>query len=133
MLQILMALILVSSASHYYTGILTSPTESDERLQDNEVFRMVKVRKENMKYKITGEVRLRKGEFFYVVEDGHDELIPATKKKVEPSFPNWSKFEMEVHIPNKKLPNNGTVILYFFEVNNENQRFHTLPIILERS
>ncbi|MBS4188843.1 intracellular proteinase inhibitor [Bacillus sp. FJAT-49705] len=133
MLQVLMAFILVISASHYYTGILMNPIESNERLQDNEVFRMVKVRKENMKYKITGEFRLKKGEFFYVVEDGHDELIPATKKKVEPSFPNWSKFEMEIHIPKEKLPNNGTLILYFFEENNENQRIHTLPIILERS
>lgn len=103
-----------------------------ELFENNVAFQNLKAIGENGEFVVTGETRPANGEYFYIVEDGHNELITAKKQTAERLFPTWSKFKIEVNIPKEKLPQNGTVILYLFERNNDGKMLNILPVVLSR-
>ena len=66
-------------------------------------------------YTVTGQVKVRKGEFFYTVEDGHNEFIAETKVKSSSISQNGFSFKLNLSIPIEKLPENGVLIMNLYE------------------
>ena len=96
----------------------------------SDVFRKVEASGKNGVYEIKGEIRSNKKEFYYIVEDGHNELIPEKKQTVNTSHSQWSKFSFKLTLQKDDIPENGTIILYLFEKNTKNQKSNTYPIVL---
>ncbi|UII56973.1 BsuPI-related putative proteinase inhibitor [Cytobacillus spongiae] len=100
---------------------------------ENPVFKQIKVSGEKGIYAVTGKSRPIDGEFFYTVEDGHNEFIQETSVKTQKSFPSWSPFTIEVSIPRDELPTNGTLILNLYERSQQDGKIiHTYPLVLEK-
>lgn len=83
--------------------------------EENTAFRNIKVTGSNGEYTITGEARVFEAVFMYAVEDGHFQLIPETPFQVKEGAPSWSAFEINLSIPEDKLPTNGTVTAHIYE------------------
>lgn len=115
------------------TGFFSFETAMTELFEKNAAFQNIFVTGENGKYVITGETRSANGEFFFTVEDGHNEWITGKKKTVSEVYPTWSKFKIEVSVPIEKLPKkNGSVILYLFERSSDGKMLNTLPVELNK-
>lgn len=82
---------------------------------ENTAFRNVKVSGADGNYNVTGEARVFEGVFQYRVEDGHDYLIEEQPITVKSGAPEWSEFNINIEIPEGKLPHNGTITLELFE------------------
>lgn len=54
------------------------------------------------------------GTIFYSVEDGHNEFIVNQKLQV-----SKKQFSLKIHLEEKDLPTNGTIILFFSEEGKE--------------
>jgi hypothetical protein len=54
------------------------------------------------------------GTIFYSVEDGHNEFIANQKLQV-----SNNQFSLQIHIEEKDLPTNGTIIIFFSEEGRE--------------
>ncbi|OCA84286.1 hypothetical protein A8F94_16370 [Bacillus sp. FJAT-27225] len=92
--------------------------ERDSRSEapgENTVFHEINVTGSNGSYTVTGKARPRTGEFFYTVEDGHNQLIKEMKVVSGSKYPDWAEFELKLTIPAKQLPKNGTLILNLYE------------------
>lgn len=50
------------------------------------------------------------GTIFYSVEDGHNEFIANQKLQV-----SNNQFSLQIHIEEKDLPTNGTIIIFFLK------------------
>ncbi|WP_056683476.1 Gmad2 immunoglobulin-like domain-containing protein [Cytobacillus solani] len=96
----------------------------------SDVFRKVEASGENGVFEVTGEIRSNKKEFYYIVEDGHNELISEKKQNVNTSHSQWAKFSFKLILQKEDIPENGTIILYLFEKNDKNQKSNTYPIVL---
>lgn len=120
-----------------FMQIQTLPIDSNEIILNssdsikNNLFRHVKASEKNGVYDVTGEIRSNKKEFYYIVEDGHNELITEKRQKVKASPSKWSKFSFEVTLKKESMPKNGTVILYLFEKNSQGKQLHIFPIVLD--
>ena len=137
MLQILISYLFMIGYYSTYAGEMTnyplvSYTEMEEASMENNSFRKIQVSGNKGSYTVTGEVRANRGEFFYVVEDGHNEFISEKRLKTNEEFPSWSKVELKINIPKKEFPESGTVILYLYERNQKGQMINELPVILEK-
>ncbi|MFC7321190.1 BsuPI-related putative proteinase inhibitor [Halobacillus campisalis] len=100
--------------------------ELDEELEtsqgDNEeAFRDLTLEGENGSYTVSGEVNAIDGQFFYMVEDGHNLLIEEEAVQVEDPGAEWSSFKTEVTIPEEDLPNRGALIMTMFNKDEEGQ------------
>ncbi|WP_102271857.1 Gmad2 immunoglobulin-like domain-containing protein [Cytobacillus massiliigabonensis] len=95
-----------------------------------ELFRSVEATGKNGVYKVTGEIRSNKREFYYIVEDGHNELITETRQKVNTNNSQWSKFSFTFTLRKENIPENGTVTLYLFDKNREGKKLHIYPFVL---
>lgn len=82
-------------------------------------------------YTVKGQTNVKKGEFFYTVEDGHNEYMAETQVKVSAGDSAWTSFELAIHIPTEKLPGNGTLILNLYEKSESGQILDSLPLVLE--
>lgn len=135
MLQVIFSyLIIIGSLSPYAEEMvhsLVSYKEMEEAAMANELFRKVQVSGEGGSYVVIGEARSKVGEFYYVVEDGHNILVPEKRKKVTEN--EWSNFKIEIRIPKEDFPDNGTIILYLYNRNADGKMVNDLPIILEES
>ncbi|RSK56034.1 BsuPI-related putative proteinase inhibitor [Bacillus canaveralius] len=110
------------------------PTATAELIipMENPVFRNIKASGVKGNYTITGEARPGTGEFFYTAEDGHNELVTEQTMRTGSEYPDWSKFELSIRIPEDKLPKNGSVITSLYERTNQGgQTFHHYPVLLE--
>ncbi|MCP3032006.1 hypothetical protein LF817_11685 [Halobacillus sp. A1] len=101
--------------------------ELDEELEtsqgeNGEAFRDLNLEGENGSYTVSGEVSAKDGEFFYMVEDGHNLLIEEEAVQVEDPGAEWSSFETEVTIPKEDLPNRGALIMTMYNKDEEGQR-----------
>ncbi|WP_313800618.1 Gmad2 immunoglobulin-like domain-containing protein [Cytobacillus sp.] len=115
-----------------FMQIQTLHTDSNENVPiKNELFRHVKASEKNGVYEVKGEIRSNKKEFYYIVEDGHNELITEKRQKVNTTSSKWSKFSFEVVLPKESMPKNGTVILYLFEKDSQGKQLHISPIVLD--
>ncbi|KAB2337182.1 intracellular proteinase inhibitor [Cytobacillus depressus] len=132
MLPLIFSCLFMFSSFSSMTGeILHYLNSGEEATLINETFRVMQVNGENGKYVVTGESRTKNGHFYYVVEDGHNELVSEKQVHTKAVFPSWSTFRLEVNIPERDLPENGAVILYLFERNKEGQIINGLPVKLE--
>lgn len=99
----------------------------------NPVFRHVKASGEKGKYIVTGETRPLSGEFYYTVEDGHNELITEKSLRIKNQSSAWEPFTITINISSDKLPENGSVVLYMYERSKKDENIiHSFPVILER-
>jgi hypothetical protein len=98
--------------------------------EENYVFRRLSIEGHGGNYLIKGETKA--GEFFYTVEDGHKLLINEQKIKVRDNNKDWKLFEVQLDIPVKELPNNGSLIMNFYERGGEGKIINNYPLLLER-
>jgi len=100
---------------------------ADAKTEAPQKFRNVRSAGKNGRYIITGEVRIKGGELLYTVEDGHNELakgvVPIRAKE-------WTSFKFEIKIPQVKLPQNGSVVLYLYD--KEPNETNPFPVLLEQ-
>ncbi|MDR7000836.1 BsuPI-related putative proteinase inhibitor [Neobacillus niacini] len=100
--------------------------------KENPVFRHVKVEGNRGKYQIIGETKPSKGSFFYTVEDGHEEFVEEKQMDIGGETQEWKPFKIQLLIPETKLPDNGSLILFLYERNHQNKIIHSFPVILEK-
>ncbi|MGG3563483.1 BsuPI-related putative proteinase inhibitor [Neobacillus rhizosphaerae] len=100
--------------------------------EENHVFRQVKVSGTKGNYVVTGEANVNNRQLYYSVEDGHTEFIPETKLLVSSDKGEWRPFKLEVHLPNEKLPANGSLLLNLYDRSRDGKITHTYPAILEQ-
>ena len=124
-----------------FSLVLATPSalgqaEEGENLAEveNIVFRDIKVKGKNGDYVIDGEARTKNGTFYYLVEDGHYEFISETKitMKERQQKQKWASFNIKISIPKNKLPDNGTVAIYFYEKDQNNNMIHVQATVLEQ-
>lgn len=89
-----------------------------ERSVENKAFRNIKTTGLKGKYTITGEGRVFEATMNYAVSDGHNYLVEDFLT-LDMGAPQWSAFTLDIHIPEEKLPHNGTLILELFEYSAE--------------
>ncbi len=98
----------------------------------NEVFHNLKVSGTKGDYAISGKVKKQHKRLYYVVEDGHVEIVKESMIKVTGAKQEWEEFNIDIHIPKERLPHNATLILYLYEKNNEGKKVNINPLVLER-
>lgn len=133
------AILLLSYMLAFQAGTETERIVDTNHLQativdeqsENLVFRDIAVSGKRGVYTVTGQANVTKGEFFYTVEDGHNEFISETLVKVSTNYPNWISFELDISIPVEKMPENGTLILNLYEKSESGQILESLPVVLE--
>lgn len=99
---------------------------------ENAVFRNIMVKGKNGDYIVEGEASAKSGTFYYLVEDGHYEFISETKITMKEKQPKWASFNIKINIPKNKLPDNGTVAIYFYEKDQNNNMIHVHATVLEQ-
>ncbi|MGJ7919550.1 Gmad2 immunoglobulin-like domain-containing protein [Neobacillus sp. LXY-4] len=98
----------------------------------HQFFRNVKVKGQGGEYVVKGEARPVTGSFYYVVEDGHRIFVKETKVVSKKAYPAWTKFKVNIKIPKRLLPDNGTVTMFFYEkAKQSDDMIHVVPIVLE--
>lgn len=101
--------------------------------KNNLSFRKVRISGKQGNYMIKGEVKSDQSFFYYSVEDGHYVLMPEQRIKRIGRYPGWSKFKIKVSIAKERLPDNGTLVLHFYnKIEPDNMITNVYPIILER-
>ncbi|MGJ7910306.1 Gmad2 immunoglobulin-like domain-containing protein [Neobacillus sp. LXY-1] len=100
--------------------------------EDSTVFRLVKVTGTTGNYQITGELNPASKEFFYTVEDGHNELVKEERVLLKGKEEKWRPFSLKIQIPREKLPGNGSLILHLYEKDKSGEIQNSFPMLLER-
>ncbi|KAA9027525.1 hypothetical protein [Niallia endozanthoxylica] len=100
-----------------------------EEKEEKQNFKDIHVIKKNGQYVITGNSKVRKGVFYYSVEDGHRVLIPETKIRVNNLY--WTSFKLSITIPTNFVPDNGVLTLNLYEKNRSKEVTDPFPIVLE--
>lgn len=107
--------------------------DGENKIQvENAVFRNIMVKGKNGDYMVEGEASTKSGTFYYLVEDGHYEFISETKITMQEKQPKWASFNIKISIPKNKLPDNGTVAIYFYEKDQNNNMIHVQATVLEQ-
>ncbi|MEH7122141.1 Gmad2 immunoglobulin-like domain-containing protein [Bacillus sp. JJ1503] len=137
MLQIIIAyLFMIGSFSTYAGEMMTHSFVSYNDMEgvatENNAFRKIEVSGEKGSYTVIGEARSNSGEFFYVVEDGHNEFISEKRLATKEKFPSWSTIKIDINFPEENFPESGTIILYLYERNEEGKMINALPVILDK-
>lgn len=97
-----------------------------------EAFRGIVVSGTSGKYNVQGELRPSLTEFYYLVEDGHHQIISERKVKLGKPSGNWRKFKLNITVAANVLPDNGTLILFLYEKKEANgETVNHLPVKLE--
>jgi hypothetical protein len=103
----------------------------DGQSAQNNAFRNVRVSGTDGHYTVTGEGRVFEATMNYAVEDGHDYLL-ENFYTLDEGAPAWSTFTLNIVIPQKQLPENGTLTLELFEYSaKDGTRINTLSVPLE--
>ncbi|NHM33678.1 hypothetical protein [Neobacillus terrae] len=132
-MKVLLALLTLFSSAWLpgFSGI-TEPDKkesllavADAKKEAPQNYRNVRSTGKNGRYIITGELRIKGEKLFYTVEDGHNELA---KGVVPIKAKEWTSFKFEIKIPQEKLPQNGSVVLYLYD----EEQNATKPVLLEQ-
>ncbi|RED51755.1 Gmad2 immunoglobulin-like domain-containing protein [Cohnella lupini] len=103
----------------------------EEQSAQNNAFRNVRASGTAGHYTVTGEGRVFEATMNYAVEDGHDYLLEKSYA-LDEGAPAWSEFTLNISIPHKQLPINGTLTLELFEYSaKDGTRINTLSVPLE--
>lgn len=131
--HIILSYLFIIGSFSPYAGEIVHSLVSYKELEEAamEAFRKIEVKGEKGRYTVTGEVRSENGEFFYVIEDGHNEFISEKKLKTKNTFPDWSPLKININIHKENFPESGTIILYLYERNQDGKMKNALPITLE--
>ncbi|MBY0121059.1 Gmad2 immunoglobulin-like domain-containing protein [Bacillus sp. S/N-304-OC-R1] len=130
---ILTYLFIIGSYSPYAEEMVHSLVSYNEKEEAAmEAFQNIEVSGNKGRYTVTGEARPESGEFYYLVEDGHNEFISEKKQTTKKHFPEWSPFTININIQEESFPNSGTIILYLYERNKEGKMINALPVTLEK-
>ncbi|WP_338449077.1 hypothetical protein R4Z09_23120 [Niallia oryzisoli] len=108
---------------------LSHAVAAEDRVE-NHYFKDIVVSKKNGQYVITGKSKVKKGVFYYNVEDGHRVWVPETKVRVNNLY--WTYFKLSVAIPTKNIPDNGVLILNLYEKDRSKEITDHFPVVLER-
>ncbi len=100
--------------------------------EENTAFRKLMVSGTNGTYIVTGESNTKQDSFYYTVEDGHVEIIKERNMALKGGNQEWEPFKLDIHLPEKKLPVNGTLMLNLYERNSGGDIIHLYPLVLER-
>ncbi|WP_428911352.1 hypothetical protein [Niallia sp. Krafla_26] len=92
-------------------------------------FKDLQIIKIGRNYEVTGMAKVRKGVFYYSVENGHHVLVP--EKKVKLNNLNWVHFKLKISIPSQQLPKNGVLMLNLYEKDKRGKIAHSTPIVLD--
>lgn len=111
-------------------GMSSSQAAAAEDKVENHHFKDIVVSKKNGQYVISGKSKVKKGVFYYNVEDGHRVLVPETKARVNNLY--WTSFKLFVAIPTKNIPDNGVLILNLYEKGRSKEITDHFPVVLER-
>jgi hypothetical protein len=99
--------------------------------QLNNAFRNIRVSGTDGQYTVTGEARVFEATMNYAVEDGHDYLLEKVYT-LDEGAPAWAAFKLNIVIPQKQLPKNGTLTLELFEYSaKDGARINSLSVHLE--
>lgn len=98
---------------------------------ENPAFRKVEISGEDGNYEVKGEARAETGKFYFTAEDGHQVLAGETAGPSVSKYPEWSPFHLKINIPDKSLPENGTVILSLYEKDKKDRIIHVYAAALE--
>jgi len=109
-------------------GELSLHSAAEER-GEKQNFKDINVIKKNGQYVITGNSKVRKGVFYYSVEDGHRVWIPETKVRVNNLY--WTSFKLSITIPTNFVPDKGVLILNLYEKDKSKEIIDSFPIVLE--
>jgi len=109
-----------------HTTVPTSFSIKDQSEQGN--FKDVQVNKTNGKYIVTGKSKLKKGVFYYSVENGHNEVV--TEQKVKVNNLNWTSFKLSFS-PKEQSPKNGVLLLNLYEKNRSGEVIDNFPIVVD--
>jgi len=101
----------------------------DIQSENNSHFKDIVIKKLNGKYEVVGKAKVRKGVFYYTVEDGHNVLV--SEKKLDIHNLHWTSFKIKLSIPKEKLPKNGTLILFLYEKDRAGKLVHQHHVILD--
>lgn len=99
----------------------------------NPVFRKVEASGAKGRYTVTGEIKSSTGDFYYSIEDGHNEIIHKKNVKSDVLPGVWEPFEVPIVVPEGNLPDNGSIILFLYEREKvkDGESIHAFPVILE--
>lgn len=97
--------------------------------EENEAFKKIDVQGKDGSYVVKGEVKTKRGAFFYTVEDGHNQYVDETKIT---SGTEWTPFEIKVEIEQEELPQNATIVLHLYMKDETGGNVHSLPVVLQR-
>ncbi|WP_203556435.1 BsuPI-related putative proteinase inhibitor [Bacillus sp. B15-48] len=98
---------------------------------ENPVFKEVETSGKGGNYVVKGLANPTNGQFFYTVEDGHNELVLETAVSTKTTNGKWYPFSIKLSIPKEKLPRNGTLVLHLYERSEQNEIIHSYPALLE--
>ncbi len=110
------------------TGLSLHSVAAEEK-EEKQNFKDIHVIKKNGQYVITGNSKVRKGVFYYSVEDGHRVLVPETKVRVNNLY--WTSFKLSITIPTNFVTDKGVLILNLYEKDRSKKITDPLPIVLE--
>ncbi|MFC5529849.1 Gmad2 immunoglobulin-like domain-containing protein [Cohnella yongneupensis] len=97
----------------------------------NNAYRNIKVSGQGGHYTVTGEGRVFEAVMSYAVEDGHNYLLEQNVQ-LDEGAPAWSPFQLNIVIPAKHIPSNGTLMLELFEYSaKDGTKINILSVPLE--
>ncbi|PGS51010.1 BsuPI-related putative proteinase inhibitor [Bacillus sp. AFS041924] len=117
------------------TGEITPVTQSFsyQKLSSvNENGSKIIVSGENGQYKIKGTYLSEQDTIYYSVEDGHNTLIAETALPIKIRTGSINLLDFNIDIPKESLPTNGTVTLYIYEKNKDNQVLKSMNVTLQQ-
>lgn len=96
--------------------------------KENPMIRNVHAEGENGSYTVMGETKA--GNYYYTVEDGHNQFTP--EKQFRNHGQGWSSFKIHLKLSKTSLPKNGTLILHLYQRDQNKTIQNSHPVVLER-
>lgn len=102
-----------------------------EQPPGNGAFRVESVVGRNGRYTVIGKARVFEAVMHYAVSDGHDYLLEEMVM-LDAGAPAWAPFELNIEIPEEKLPKNGSLTVELFEYSaKDGSRVNEWFVVLE--
>ena len=103
-----------------------------EQPPGNSAFRVETVLGSNGRYSVIGKARVFEAVMHYAVSDGHNYLLEEMYV-LDAGAPAWAPFEINIEIPQEKLPVNGVLTVELFEYSaNDGSKINVWPVVLEQ-
>ena len=87
----------------------------------------IRVSGKNGLYHISGTSKAANGKLYYVVEDGHKQLVRMNEAEVKEGV-----FQIELRLAKNQLPNSGTLTLILFTQEENGKTGNETPVTLQQ-